>query len=370
MCQMSLVGLMLGVTLNMPAAAKMRLSSGVRVNSFAEDLKDANGIQTLIPLEFSYIRGKFTLFVKGSYVQAELTRPQQERAELATLTDTLASVSYTLSSQPVLLNCGFTFNLPTGNEQLNEAEEPITAGEFDLRQFGEGFNAGVNVSAIKTFGSLTSGLNAAYTYRGDYTPSGEKDARDPGDQLLFAGKFNWKIAPPLKLGASAAYLHSTVTQVQNIDDFQSGDLIIVGQTIEYQPNPFELAVTLQEMLPQKASYPRNGELHPEPENGAGNTWAMAATVGYQYAKTLTVKVLGNVRLTEESPRKDAATDKPYAGRKVVYSIGPDIRYQINTALAGQVSASYFVQEKDQSATLTDDQTTTGFKLNIGMSYTF
>jgi hypothetical protein len=248
----------------------------------------------------------------------------------------------------------------------------MTGGEFDLRQFGEGLNVGVNLNVVKTFGAVTTGVNATYTIRGTYAPFAVDldERRDPGDQLLLEGRLKWKLTAPVKLGASAVYLHSAADQVQDTDDFQTGDVIILGQTVEYLPRPFELGLTLQQTLPQKAKYAESGVLKTEPDRGVGQTWVTTATVGYQYSKALTLKVLGSVRLTQESPRQDASNGKPYAGRKLVYSIGPEVKYQVNQAFACQVSASYVRQTKDRSVTLTDDQTTTGFKLNTNVSFTF
>jgi hypothetical protein len=372
---MLLLSFLVGFLLSSPCAAKIRLSSGVRVNSFAEDLKESDGIQTLVPLEALYTSGALMLVVRTSYAQSAIEQPQHPRTELTTLTDTMASVSYTVKGLPVTLTGGLTLNLPTGLTELTADEERMTGGEFDLRQFGEGLNVGVNLNVVKTFGAVTTGLNAAYTIRGEYTPSAadqadQKKSLDPGDQLLLAGKLNWKLTAPVKLGAAAAYLHTTADQVQHTDDFQTGGVFILGQTLEYLPKPFELGLTLQQTLPQNAKYAENGVLRAEPDRGTGQTWLTSATVAYQYSEALTFKVLGSVRLTQESPRKDASNGKPYAGRKQVYSVGPEVKYQVNQAFACQVSASYVMQVKEQSVTLTDDQTTTGFKLNTGVSFTF
>lgn len=355
-----------------PVTAAMRLAVETRVNGFADDVDDSDGLALLVPLTLTYTRETLTLKIRTSYLHARVNQPEEARAEVSTLTDTLLGASYTLRDLPVLLTGGMTINLPTGTEKLTDEEQRVADGEFELSRFGEGLNAGFNVSAVKTAGALMLGLNAAYTFRGEYTESTDDDQEpfDPGDQLLLAGKMNWEIVSSFTASASAAYLRSAADQVAGVDDYQNGDIIILGQTVRYAPEPFTVTLNVQQVLPQKARYREGDTLRRETENGAGNTWAAGLNVGYAFTEAVALTLTGDARFTAESPRQDAATGLPYAGRKTRYRIGSTLRYQLSPAASCQIGGTYTLTEKDPSIMREETQTITGFTIHTGISYEF
>ena len=366
------------LSLTVPARAEVTLSSGVRFNTFQDDLTEpAKGNEVTFPLSMLYTRKAFAVRLVTAYSRARLTPADGAERTIATLTDTLLAVAYTLPLPKLPLQLGVTLNLPTGKTRLDEQEAQALAGKdnnvLEVSSFGEGFNVGFSLGTAKKFGNVTVGVNGAYTVKGKYTPRSQDpaDELDPGDQLLTAAMVQWQVLPAITVGGGVTYVYLTADQVNGQESSQAGSSVTLKTNFQARPvKPLGLTLTLLYQIPQKSQELAGETLRTEADNSKGTLFAGIFEATYAYSKTLLLQVVGGVRYYAESPRQDSGSGQPYAGKRLRYSFGPGVTYAVNKQLSCQVIAAYGILREDPDITQREQTTTTGVNMNLGVKYQF
>lgn len=371
------IAIILSIGIVPPVYGETLLSTGVRFDSFSDDLaEETNGTEFTVPIGIAYSRGEdFSISIETAYSSAHVNQADGSGSDLSSFTDTLLSGTYTIPGLPLLVTCGVDVNLPTGKERLSVEEESATPGEDDLLEvstFGEGLNLGANLSVIKQFEKMTLGANAAYAYKGEYDPTEgvEDDDLDPGDQVLVAGMLNWKMSSQVTFGTFLLYSYFSTDKVNGKKDFQEGSSVTIGGNVRYTRGPFGVTFSLQDTIPQKNKELIGGSLKTEAKNSNNNTLSAALDVSYTYSSAFTFHTVGDIRYYSESERKDEGSGLPYAGTRVRYSFGPGVTYVMRDNLWCYALAKYLLLNEDNDLNVEQDRTYQGVNVNVGITYRF
>jgi hypothetical protein len=353
------------------------LSLGVRYDTFADDRSpEGAGNELTIPFGAEYQGERLSLRIESAYSRAIVDHGTDPEAEIASMTDTLLAGSYLFPDLPVGVIVGVDVNLPTGKEQLRHIEQAAEAGErhdlWEVDDFGEGLNVGLNLGLVKELGPLNMGLNGAYIVKMEYNPTEEvsNDDFDPGDQALLSAVLRWKTAPWVKLETTMAYSYFFPEKTNGKEAFQEGEKITVGGQMHIQCQPIAILLGMQSMVQGKSKEIMGDTLRTESDNSNGAELFGWVDLLYRISPKLDLQVLGDIRNYGESDRKNVVTDLPFQGHRIRYAAGPGVTYLLNTNLSWNAVVKYFVMEQERDMTQEQDVTFQGMNISVGITYTF
>lgn len=360
-----------------PARAEISLSVGMRYDSFVDDRSPKwEGTELTVPFGALYTGEQFLLRIESAYSRAAVTPGADADADLSGLTDTLLSVSYLFPDWPVGLMLGLDLNLPSGQERLSRRERMAEAGErhdlFEVDNFGEGFNAGLNVGVAKELGPLNLALTSAYIVKGEYdsTADTSDDDVDPGDQVMAMGMLTWKFASGLTLEGSAAYSHVRPDTSDGEKSFQDGPKALLSAAARMQGQTTNVTAGLQYTTQDKNRELVSGSLDTEPANSNGTELFGWFDAVYRLSSRFDLQLLGDVRWYGESDRVNAWNGLPFEGRRIRYAGGPGILFAQNDRLSWNAVAKYFSMTQDPDMLQEQEITYRGINVSVGMTYTF
>jgi hypothetical protein len=357
------------------ASAEMSISVGARYDTFADpDFDEANGHEWTFPFGMRYQSERWLLRLETAYSLARVDYGLNP--ELASLTDTLLAASYIRSDWPVGVVLGVDVNLPTGQERLTRNEQIAEAGErhdlFEVDNFGEGLNVGLNLGLTKALGDVTFAVSGAYFVKGKYDPSSDisGDDLDPGDQIVVMAVTKWKIGAGVSAETTLAYVQVAADTLGGKETFQEGRKIMLAGTLSLQRPKFGVTVGMQNTFQDNNKELSDDALVTEAENSNGNELFGWWDLTYRLSSAVDIQVLGDWRLYGESDRKHDLNGLPFEGRRVRFSVGPAVLYLQNDHITWNGVVKYF--SMDQHPDIRNEQTSAlrGVNVSVGMTYTF
>lgn len=358
-------------------SAEISAWSGLRYDLFTDNHSpETVGFEATCPFGVSYRRDLLTLTLKTAVSSANLYPGNEREAKIASLTDTTLSAAYGFANLPVGVTLGVEVNLPTGKERLTSAQKPAEAGEnndlFEIDDFGEGFNLGLNVGFSKEFGTIGLNLNGQYTFNGAYDPTADipNDTFNPGDHGQFSAVFNWKASSSVTVDTAATYSIFTPDQVRDRETFQEGAKLVIGANLRLvmqMLRPLRIVTGVKVAVQAKNKEIRvDNTLRAEPENSNGSEFFGLCDVMYETSPRLAWRMSSDLRYYDESDRKDVV---PYRGKRLRYAIGPGFIYAPDRRIAINGLLKYFVLQHEQDIWLARDTTYQGVNVSVGVSYT-
>lgn len=362
---------------NLPVSAETSVSVGMRYDLFTDDRSpEWNGTELTLPFGAAYEGEYLSLRLEGAYSRAAVTPGADTEVDLSSFTDMLMAVSYLIPNLPIGLIGGLDVNLPAGHERLNRREQTAEAGErhdlFEVDNFGEGLNVGLNLSVAKDAGPLNLALSGAYIFKGQYDATAETpdDDLDPGDQTVLMGLLKWKAAAWLTLESTAAYSHVQPDKTNGEESFQEGAKVLLNSAVHMQGQTTHATVGLQYTVQAKNRELVGGKLEIESENSNGSEFYGWFDVTYRLSSQLDLQLLGDARLYGESDRTLPWNGLPFEGRRVRYGVGPGVLFVQNDHLSWNATAKYFSMTQEPEMLQTQDITYHGMNLSLGMTYIF
>jgi hypothetical protein len=372
--------IILGIFVIVPCVyGEISVSTGVRYDLFtANDVPETIGYEVTFPLGVTYIwKQVLTFSLNTAFSNANVYPGNGDHVQIVSLTDTRLAASYGLPNLPVGLTFGVELNLPTGKERLSSTQKIAEAGDdhdlFEVDDFGEGLNIGVNVGLAKEFGSLSASVNGKYQFNGEYDPTTDwtEDDLDPGDQFQLTALFNWKASSHVKLETSVGYSYFTADQTNGHETFQEGAKLAFGVNLRilaqvYRPVRIVAGVQMAGQAKNKEAN-LAGTLQTEPENSNSRRVFGLVDVLYEYSPRFAFRVIGDMRYYAESPRQDVV---PYKGQRLRYAVGPGWIYAPNKRLLVNGLVKYFILKHDKDIGLLQDTTYQGVNVSIDLIYNF
>ena len=355
-----------------PAYCGMSLTTGTRYDSFNGD--PADGTELTIPLGFAYEWDKIFVRLESAYSQADVTSVNEPDGTLSSMTDSRFSLGYLLPDFPVGIRLGLDVNLPSGKSALSELERRAEAGEqndlFEVDNFGEGLNVGVNLGLAREFGSVGVQLNGAYVVNGEFNPTVEiaNDNLDPGDQTLVLAAVNWQASRDVALEVMGAYSHFSKDTIGGEDVFQQGDKLVFGANLRAIYRALRTALSVQYAVHGKNNILIEDALETEPESSNGDEFFGILDLSYAYSASLNLRLLGDLRFYGESDRKDDAEELPLAGQRIRYAVGLGFSHFWNSHISWSVLGKYFILNQDRDVWLEEDADFQGVNLAFGITY--
>lgn len=362
-----------------PGFGEISVTTAVRYNVFKDNgSPKTEGDEFTFPLSLEYTQGDFSLSLETAYSSANVAPENQTEAKLSGLTDTLLSItySYPLSGLSMGIITGLDINLPTGKAQLNVDEELAEAGEsgdlFDIDNFGDGLNVGLNLGITKDFKPISLVLLGAYIFNSAYDPTSdvEDDLLDPGDQALVVGMVQWQASSSVELGASVSYSQFTADKTNGKDSFRNGQQFSIGGNIRLARGRLAGFISLTQSFRDKSEILVEESLREESENSNAPIFSGAIGAAYQFSDKLTLRAEGDVRYYNESDLKDQSSGLPYSGRRVRYAAGPGFLYNLNENLSCSGLFQFFTLDEKRDMYAERDLIYKGFALNFGVTHLF
>ena len=349
----------------------------MRYDIFEDDtFSEINGHEWTIPFGALYKGERLLLQLESAYSLAKADYGLNPNPEISSMTDTRLAASYSFPDLPVGIVIGVDVNLPTGQERLSRYEQVVEAGEqhdlFEVDNFGEGLNVGVNLGLAKAFGDVTMGLSGAYLLKGEYDPTKdvEQDDLDPGDHVVVLGIMKWKAGGGLTVETTAAYSHVSPDTINGEESFREGPKLLLGGTLRFQGQTLGIRLGMQNTFPGKNKELVDSTLKTEPENSNGNEFLSSCDVTCRVSSKLDLQLLGDLRLYGESDRKNDENGLPFKGKRVRYAIGPGALYLLNDHLTWNAVMKYFIMKQEQDIYEPEEMTLRGLNLSLGMTYMF
>lgn len=353
------------------------ISMGVRYDTFSDDQSPkGTGTELTIPFGAIYRRDRLLLRLEAAYSRANVDPGADATADIRSFTDTLLAGSYMFLNLPVGIVVGLDVNVPTGKERLGQTEQVAEAGErhdlFEVDNFGEGLNVGLNLGLVKKLGPLNLEVSGTYIFKQQYDPTREisGDDLDPGDQTLVFAMLQWKAASWCRMETMTAYSHSFPEKIDGRKSFQEGDKVLLGGTLRLRRHPLEFALGVQNMVQGKGKELVEGTLKTEPENSNNPELFGWFDLTYRVSAKLDLQMRGDIRHYGESDRKMELNGLPFEGERLRYAIGPGAMYLLNEHISCNVLAKFFLMEQKRDILLDQDVTFRGVNVSVGATYTF
>jgi hypothetical protein len=362
-----------------PIYSEMVFSGGFRYDTFTNDGASQNvGTEVTIPLGLLYKQERFSISLETAYSEAKVESDEESDAHIASMTDTLLSLSYrhTFSKFQLGLIAGVDFNFPTGTERLRKNQRKAEVGEsndlFEVDNFGEGFNVGLNLGVMKRFKQFSVGMHGAYIFSGEYDPTHDvdQDTLDPGDQALFLSFLNWKISDRMTMESLFSYSYFTADTTNGTKDFQEGERFVLAQSFRFEAAPITVTLSGQAAFQARNTVLFGETFSIEPENSNGNEFFGLMHVNYSYNDNLRLQFVGDIRYYEESERMDKLFNLPFQGKRIRYACGPGVTFISGSRITWYGLVKYFFMDQDRDRTLEQALSFHGVNLSLGLMYTF
>jgi hypothetical protein len=351
----------------------------VRYDTFRDDRSpESQGDEITIPFGISYKSQRFLVSLESAYSSANVDWSDGQKGELASLTDTVvsASYSYTFSGQPMAVLFGLDMNLPSGKTGLNKTERLAEAGDrndlFEVDNFGEGFNIGPSIGILREFRKASLTVNSAYIFYGEYDPTSDipDDDLNPGDQLFLHGALNRYAASWLDLGALLSYSYFTPDEVGGEENFQDGQRLVLSGNAKLKGERLGALLSIQYAIQGKNKDLIGDKLQEESENSNGDEFFGLLSLSYLATSDLTLRLQGDVRYYAESEYQDPDANLPFSGKRVRYALGPGLYYNLNKHLSLNALFKGFLMDQERDLFIDDDASYYGANLDLGFRYVF
>jgi hypothetical protein len=362
-----------------PVFGEIIVSTSARYD-FAVDngSPETTGYALTLPLGLAYRGENFSLSVETAYGNAYVEDTDDAEASITSFTDTLlsAAYSYSFSQQPIALLFGLDINIPTGHENLSDAEESAEWGEggdlFEVDNFGEGLNAGFSFGVMKQFDETVLAFQGAYVLTGEFDPGSDvdDDDLDPGDQLLFLGLVNSPVTSWLSFEWLMAYSYFWPDKTEGEENFQQGNQFVMGATVTMSRSPFTLTTSVQTTFPKVNKDLVEDELEQESDNSNGTDMNGSLTLTYTLSDSMAVDLQGNVRHYGASDLQDEDSGLPYSGQRIRYAGGAGVSYALNSHFSFQGALEVFKMGQEQDMFMEADLSYQGLNTEFSLFYTF
>ncbi|MCP4399793.1 MAG: hypothetical protein GY801_21130 [bacterium] len=371
------IGIVLGFTT--PSLSQTAVSMSIRYDTFHDDRSpESQGDEMTIPFGISYKSQRFLVSLESAYSSANIDWSDGQKGELASLTDTVLSTSYsyTFSDRPIALLFGLDMNLPTGKATLNKTERLAEAGDrndlFEVDNFGEGFNIGPSIGILREFRNASLTVNGAYIFYGEYDPASDipDDDLNPGDQLFLLGALNWYAASWLDIGTFLSYSYFTPDEIQSEERFQDGQRLVVSGNARLRGGKLGALFSAQYATQGKNKVLIDNTLREESKNSNGDEFFGLLMLSYIVTSDVTLRLQGDMRYYSESEYVDPDTDLPFLGKRVRFALGPGLHYRLNKHLSLNSLLKGFFMDQERDMFVDDDASYYGANLDVGFRYVF
>ncbi|MBN1931793.1 MAG: hypothetical protein JW786_09325 [Desulfobacterales bacterium] len=247
-----------------------------------ESNKDDRGRQFYIPVQIGSEYENFSFLLQTAYIYAKLNPSnrqgnlQPEDVSLKDVIDTKINFSYELLDKfPIDILFGLDFNLPTGRTQLRTKELALILDPdlVSIHRFGEGFNINPTATFVKEWENWAAGMGVGYVWRGEYDYSSEINDYDPGDIFSLTGEIDYRFSPAWETRFFAEYAHYSKDQVDDVDFYHEGELLLIGVGFEYEQTTWDTALTLRSLFRDKSKLQSETlKLLTENQNSHGDEW--------------------------------------------------------------------------------------------------
>lgn len=354
------------------------LSTGIRYDRFKDDTAAENiGSEITTLFSLSYRGEQLSSRVIGAYANSDFDsgNPAVSDASISSLTDTLVSVSYSVSDLPVTLIFGVDVNLPTGKEKLTTEQFNAELGDknnlVEIDNFGDGFNLNLSFGLARQFSQVSLALGTSYIIRGEYDPTADisNDELNPADEFSLASIIRVEPSKTLSLTGFIGYVFFGTDQVNGQDSFREGDKLTLGTDIIFDLNPYRIAVSLQDSIQAKNKQINAAtSVTAERETTNGDEFFASINFDYKVSKDFTLQAIADTRIFGEN--EDSSGNVSFDAGATRYAIGPGFSYQFikNLYLNGLIK--YFSFKEKQDAQLSEDITFKGINVDLGLTYLF
>ena len=361
-----------------PVCAETSLMTGIHYDACASDSAAAvSGDELTFPVKVAYKGEYFSFSVETAYSRAAVAVGDFTEAELASLTDTRLSVSYTylFPAHPATLALTLDVNLPTGKARLNQkqtiAELGVNNDLFAVDDFGEGFNIGLSCGLTWDFAEELLAVQGTYLFKGKFDPTSEVADDDfaPGDQFLLFGLLEYRVTPWLNLSTSVSYAYFFPDKIQEAETFRQGNRFGIGGDVAIAHDAIEFSGSFQSIFSGRNVEIVENTVKDEASNSGINLFGLTE-FRYHLSANVAVTFQGDIRYYSENDLKDTQTGLSYSGSRVRYAVGPGFAYFINDQLSCDGVVKFFTLRQDREQFLSDPANFQGLNVDLGLTYTF
>jgi len=282
-------------------------------------------------------------------------------SSLSGMTDLQVGVGYHLEALNAIVSCGI--NIPSGKKELTDDEfvtslifsSPIF--NFRYPSFGQGI--GINPGIAWVFPvdeGVVMGLGGAYQYKGKYRPRTGIEDYKPGDEILLTGGVDLRLNEASSVSTDIVFTTYGTDKIGDEKVFASGTAVSANVQYKQYIKENELWLFLRYRSKAKSEVASATGLVPESERIEPNRFEFAAQYRIMFSSRFSARVLGDVRIFEE-------TGSAFSGTKL-FGIGAAPVFTLPSGL------NFPARVKFQIGTVKGGQNITGFEIGAGVGYSF
>lgn len=330
-------------------SAEFSGSTGVNFDWW-DDTTKARGQQIYVPLKLQAQYQPFYLQILAGYAYTYYDPSTGENRSLSSPLDTKLNFSYEiLEKLPVDLLVGLDINLPTGKTAMTIKDLVLMMDEelISINRFGEGYNINPTLTLAKELGNFVGGLSAGYNWRGKYDYSAETRNYDPGDIFTLSAEVRYDFTRFFFTRFFANYAWYDKDKLEGADQYQEGDLYLLGWGIHYNPSKWQTGFVLRSIYRNKSKFQESqGVLATEDKNSHGLEWRGDLYFNYLITSRTTLKTgLQGLFITGNDYPQDSSR---YIGKKEKISLGLGATTALGAHFSADILLKGFIMHDEDS----------------------
>lgn len=315
-----------------------------------DDTTKARGQQINVPLKLRAQYQPFYLQILAGYAYTYYDPSAGESRSLSSPLDTKLNFSYEiLEKLPVDLLVGLDVNLPTGKTALAIKDLVLMMDEelISINRLGEGYNINPTLTLAKELGNFVAGLSAGYNWRGKYDYSTETRNYDPGDIFTLSAEVRYDFTRLFFTRLFANYAWYDKDKLEGADQYQEGDLYLLGWGIHYNPQKWQTGFVLRSIYRHKSKFQESqGLLATEEKNSHGLEWRGDLYFNYLITPRTTLKTgLQGLFITKNDYPQDSSR---YIGKKEKISLGLGATTALGAHFSADILLKGFIMHDEDS----------------------
>lgn len=330
-------------------AAQFGGSTGINIDWW-DDTTKAQGYQIYVPLKLQAQYQPFSLQIFAGYAYTYYDPSAGESRSLSSPLDTKLNLSYEiLEKLPVDILIGLDVNLPTGKTALAIKDLVLMMDEelISINRFGEGYNVNPTLNLAKELGNFVVGLSAGYAWRGKYDYSTETRNYDPGDIFTLGAEVRYDFTRTCFTHLFGNYAWYDKDKLEGADQYQQGDLYLLGWGIHYNPPKWQMGFMLRSIYRHKSKIQENQSvLVTEEKNSHGLEWRGDLYLHHLITPKTTLKAgLQGLVITENDYPQNSSR---YIGKKEKISLGLGATTALGNHCSADILLKGFVMHNEDS----------------------